>query len=53
MTSSVNDTYRVYSNNVSTKWVNDGKIAIADNIMKWVEDSKALYDPKETSSTEH
>ena len=52
MTSSVNDTYRVYSNNVSTKWVNDGKITIDDNIMKWVEDSKALYDAKETSSAE-
>ncbi|CDA24206.1 putative uncharacterized protein [Roseburia sp. CAG:197] len=52
MTSSVNDSYRVYSNNVSTKWVNDGKITIDDNIMKWVEDSKALYDAKETSSAE-
>lgn len=34
------------------KRVNDGKITIDDNIMKWVEDSKALYDAKETSSAE-
>ena len=42
--SSVNDTYRVYSNNVSGKWVQDGKIVIDDNIQKWVEDSKAMVD---------
>ncbi len=42
--SSVMDTYRTYSNNVSTKWVVDNKIVIDDNIMKWVEDSKALVD---------
>ncbi len=44
MVSSVNDTYRTYSNNVSSKWVVDGKIKIDSNIMKWVEDSKALVD---------
>ena len=44
MVSSVNDTYRVYSNNVSTKWVVDNKIQIDDNIMKWVDDSKKLVD---------
>lgn len=42
--SSVNDTYRVYSNNVSSKWVVDGKINIDENIMNWVNDSKALVD---------
>lgn len=42
--SSVNDTYRVYSNNVTSKWVVDGKINIDANIMKWVEDSKELVD---------
>jgi len=50
MTASVNDTYRVYSNNVSKKWVEDGKIQIDDNIMKWVEDSKALVDAGETNT---
>ena len=44
MVSSVNDTYRVYSNNVSSKWVVDGKINIDENIMKWVDDSKAMAD---------
>ena len=42
--SSVMDTYRVYSNNVSTPWVVDGKIKIDANIEKWVKDSKALFD---------
>ena len=52
MTSSVNDTYRVYSNNVSSKWVVDGKINIDENLMKWVEDSKELYDAGETETYE-
>ena len=46
MVSSVNDTYRTYSNNVSSKWVEGGKINIDANIMKWVEDSKKLVDAK-------
>ena len=49
-TSSVNDTYRVYSNNVSTPWVVDGKIVIDENLMKWVDDSKELVDAKETGT---
>jgi hypothetical protein len=52
MTCSVNDTYRVYSNNVTSKWVEDGKINIDDNIMKWVTDSKALVDAGETGTAE-
>jgi hypothetical protein len=53
MTSTVNDTYRVYSNNVTSKWVDsDGKINIDDNIMKWVEDSKALVDAGETGTAD-
>ena len=43
---SVNDTYRVYSNNVSGKWVQDGKVVIDDNLMNWVNDSKDLVDAK-------
>ena len=42
--SSVNDTYRVYSNNVTSPWVVDGKINLDPNIKKWVDDSKALVD---------
>ncbi|MCI5874149.1 MAG: carbohydrate ABC transporter substrate-binding protein [Clostridiales bacterium] len=52
MTSSVNDSYRVYSNNVSSKWVVDGKINIDENLMNWVNDSKALYDAGETGTHE-
>lgn len=44
MVSSVMDTYRTYSNNVSTKWVVDGKIKIDANLEKWVADSKKLVD---------
>ena len=47
ITCSANDTYRVYSNNVSSKWVEDGKINIDANIQKWVDDSKALVDAGE------
>lgn len=50
--SSVNDTYRVYSNNVTSPWVVDGKINIDDNIMKWVDDSKALVDAGATKTHE-
>ena len=50
MVSSANDTYRVYSNNVSSKWVEDGKIKIDDNIMKWVDDSKKLVDAGEADT---
>ena len=50
MISSVNDTYRVYSNNVSSKWVEDGKVQVDDNIMKWVDDSKKLVDAKEAGT---
>ena len=52
VTSTVNDTYRVYSNNVTSKWVEDGKINIDANVMKWVEDSKALVDAGYTTTAE-
>ena len=50
--STVNDTYHVYSNNVSGKWVQDGSIVIDENLMKWVEDSKALVDAGYTNTYE-
>ena len=52
ITSSANDSYRVYSNNVTSKWVVDGKINIDDNIMKWVDDSKELVDAGETGTAD-
>ena len=48
--SSANDSFRVYSNNVTTPWVVDGKINIDANIENWVKDSKALVDAKETGT---
>lgn len=50
--STVNDTYRVYSNNVSGKWVQDGKIVVDDNLMNWVNDSKEMVDAGETTTAE-
>ena len=50
MTSSVNDTYRVYSNNVSSKWVEDGTVNIDSNIEAWVEDSMEMYQAGETNT---
>lgn len=52
MVSSVNDTYRVYSNNVSSPWVVDGKINIDENLMNWVNDSKAMVDAGQTNTYE-
>ena len=43
---SVNDTYRVYSNNVSGKWVQNDKIVVDANMKNWVDDSKKLVDSK-------
>ncbi|MBQ7358579.1 MAG: carbohydrate ABC transporter substrate-binding protein [Lachnospiraceae bacterium] len=50
MVSSVMDTYRVYSNNVSTKWVVDDKIVIDDNIKKWVDDSMKMVQAGQTKT---
>lgn len=52
MTSSVNDTYRVYQNNVTTPWVVDGKINVDANLEKWVEDSMAMVEAKQTNTYE-
>ncbi len=52
ITSTVNDAYRVFSNNVSTKWVEDGKINIDDNLMAWVDMSKDMVDKKQTTTAE-
>ena len=53
MLSGYDDSYRVFSNNVSGPWVDsNNKIVIDDNIMKWVSDSKELYDAGETETYE-
>ena len=48
----VNDTFRVYSNNVSGKWVQDGKIVVDENVKKWADDSKALVDAGMTTTND-
>ncbi len=50
MESSVNDSYRVYSNNVTKKWVDGKKIQIDDNLKAWAESSKAIFDMKATKN---
>ena len=52
MASTVNDTYRVYSNNVAGPWVQDGKVVLDDNIKAWVDDSKAAVDAGQTTTAE-
>lgn len=52
MTATANDTYRVYSNNVSSPWVVNGKINVDANIEAWVEDSKAMVDAGQTTTSE-
>ena len=52
MTATTNDAFRVFSNNVSGKWVQDNKVVIDDNIMKWVDLSKKMTDAKETGTAD-
>ena len=52
MAATVNDTYRVYSNNVAGPWVQDGKVVLDDNIKAWVDDSKAAVDGGQTTTAE-
>lgn len=52
MISSINDSYRVYSNNVTSKWVEDGKINIDENLINWVNDSKELVDAGQAETYE-
>ncbi len=51
-TASVNDTYRVYSNNVTSKWVENKKINVDENIKAWVDMSKEMVDNGETTTHE-
>ena len=50
MTSSANDTYRTYSDNVAGPLVQDGKIILDDQIKAWIDDSKAMVDAGETNT---
>jgi hypothetical protein len=44
ITAGADDTFRVFSDNVSSPWVVDGKIVVDDNIKKWVDMSKDMVD---------
>lgn len=44
------DSYRVFSNNVSSPWVVNDKIVIDDSLMKWVDMSKEQFDAGETTA---
>ena len=52
MTSTTNDSYRVFSNNVSTPWVVDGKINVDENIKTWVDMSKEMVDKGQTGTAD-
>lgn len=52
ITASANDTYRVFSNNVTSPWVKDGKISVDENIKTWVDMNKELVDAKQTGTYE-
>ena len=52
ITSSANDTFRVFSNNVTTPWVVDGKINVDDNLKKWVDMSKEQVDAGYTGTAD-
>ena len=42
MVSGFDDAFRVFSNNVSSPWVVDGKLVIDDSIMNWIEQTKTF-----------
>ena len=50
LTATVNDSFRVYSNNVSSKWVEDGKLNIDPQFKAWAEAEKASYDAGQTTT---
>ncbi|MCQ2492857.1 MAG: carbohydrate ABC transporter substrate-binding protein [Lachnospiraceae bacterium] len=52
VTASANDTYRTFSNNVTTKWVEDGELKYDDNLMKWVDMSKEMVDAGQTTTAD-
>ncbi|MFT4146328.1 MAG: carbohydrate ABC transporter substrate-binding protein [Mobilitalea sp.] len=44
MLSGYDDSYRTFSNNMSGPWVQDGKVIIDENLMKWVDQTKTFTD---------
>ena len=52
MTSTVNDAYRVFSNNVTSKWVDGTTINVDENLKTWVDMSKEMVDAGQTNTYE-
>ena len=52
MTATTNDAFRVFSNNVTTKWVENGAINIDANIKAWVDMSKTMVDAGQTGTAD-
>ncbi len=52
MTATVNDSFRVFSNNVSSKWVENGAINIDANIKAWADMSKEMVDAGQTGTAD-
>ena len=50
MLSGYDDAYRTFSNNVAAPWVDGKTVKVDENIMKWVDDSKAQVDAGETGT---
>jgi ABC-type glycerol-3-phosphate transport system substrate-binding protein len=50
MTPCAATSYRVFSNNVTTPWVKDGKINVDANIQKWIDMSKEMVDAEQTGT---
>lgn len=44
MLSGYDDSYRIFSNNVSGPWVQDTKIIVDENLMKWIDQTKEFTD---------
>lgn len=51
MLSGYDDSYRTFSNNVSGKWVQDGKIVIDSSIQKWIDQTKDYSEKGYNNST--
>ncbi|MCR5543375.1 MAG: ABC transporter substrate-binding protein [Eubacterium sp.] len=52
ITATANDTFRVFSDNVSSPWVVDNKIVVDDSIKKWVDMSKEQVDAGYTGTAD-
>jgi len=52
MTATANDSFRVFSNNVTSKWVENGAINIDANIKAWADMSKEMVDAGQTGTAD-